>query len=148
MSVDALRWMTFKELRAAADKPHLKPYRELRERLQQEIQERQKDLDILNSPTQLRARADKLEQELQERHRRQQELRAREAAQDQLWKRAARERAELPFTVLGLSPSASKAEIKQRYRALVKQHHPDLGGNPARLREIVTAYNVLMGEVL
>ena len=31
--------------------------------------------------------------------------------------------------MLGVAPSASRTEIKAAYRALVKQHHPDAGGD-------------------
>jgi DnaJ-class molecular chaperone len=48
---------------------------------------------------------------------------------------------------LHLAESASKQEIKARYKELVKQHHPDVnGGNRAsedKLREIIQAYNLL-----
>jgi curved DNA-binding protein CbpA len=34
-----------------------------------------------------------------------------------------------PYTVLEVSSHASAAEIKAAYRRLVKQHHPDAGGD-------------------
>jgi hypothetical protein len=49
--------------------------------------------------------------------------------------------------VLGLEPEASTAEIKVRFKALVKRHHPDANGGDRstedRLREIIQAYNYL-----
>ena len=49
--------------------------------------------------------------------------------------------------VLGLEGSATTAEIKVRFKALVKQHHPDANGGDRstedRLIEIIKAYNYL-----
>src|ERR1044071_8252818 len=48
---------------------------------------------------------------------------------------------------LGLEEGADKAEIKARFKLLVKRHHPDVnGGDRAtedKLREIIQAYNYL-----
>jgi hypothetical protein len=48
---------------------------------------------------------------------------------------------------LGLDDDAGTAEIKTRYKELVKRLHPDANGgdrsNEERLREIINAYNVL-----
>jgi hypothetical protein len=49
--------------------------------------------------------------------------------------------------VLGLEGDASRADIKSRFKKLVKQHHPDANGGDRgsedRLREIIQAYNYL-----
>jgi hypothetical protein len=49
--------------------------------------------------------------------------------------------------VLGLEPEATTAEIKVRFKALVKRHHPDANGGDRssedRLRDIIQAYNYL-----
>jgi hypothetical protein len=42
--------------------------------------------------------------------------------------------------VLGVSPTASKAEIEAAYRRLVKTTHPDAGGDRERFLEIQRAY--------
>jgi hypothetical protein len=48
---------------------------------------------------------------------------------------------------LGLEGEATTAEIKLRFKALVKRHHPDANGgdrsSEERLREIIAAYNYL-----
>jgi hypothetical protein len=48
---------------------------------------------------------------------------------------------------LHLTEAASKAEIKSRFKELVKRHHPDANGGDTRsadtLREIIQAYNYL-----
>ncbi len=48
---------------------------------------------------------------------------------------------------LGLENSATKADIKMRFKALVKQHHPDANGGDRssedRLRDIIQAYKYL-----
>ena len=42
-----------------------------------------------------------------------------------------------------MSPAASAAEIKAAYRALVKQHHPDAGGDHRTILELNAAWEVL-----
>jgi hypothetical protein len=48
---------------------------------------------------------------------------------------------------LGLEADAERADIKSRFKTLVKRHHPDANGgdrgSEARLREIIAAYNYL-----
>lgn len=51
------------------------------------------------------------------------------------------------YEVLGVSPGASDKEIKQAYRRLALQHHPDRGGDPADFRDLTEAYETLKGEV-
>jgi molecular chaperone DnaJ len=48
-----------------------------------------------------------------------------------------------PYGVLGVAPGASDAEIKAAYRALVKQHHPDAGGEEAAMLALNAAWEVL-----
>jgi len=49
--------------------------------------------------------------------------------------------------VLGLEADAKRADIKSRFKTLVKRHHPDANGgdrgSEARLRDIIQAYNYL-----
>lgn len=40
----------------------------------------------------------------------------------------------------GLRPRASESALKSAYRELVRQHHPDVGGNPATFRAVNEAY--------
>lgn len=46
-----------------------------------------------------------------------------------------------PHAVLGITPSASKDEAKRAYRKLVKQHHPDTGGDAEKFKQITEAYD-------
>lgn len=52
-----------------------------------------------------------------------------------------------PYDVLGISPNSSEDEIKKKYRALVKQYHPDLHPNDEeaarRMSEINAAYELI-----
>ena len=48
-----------------------------------------------------------------------------------------------PYQVLGVDPRASHGEIKAAYRALVKQHHPDAGGDAAAMLAVNAAWEVL-----
>jgi hypothetical protein len=49
--------------------------------------------------------------------------------------------------VLGLEGNAKKADIKAKFKMLVKRHHPDANGgdraSEEQLREIIAAYNYL-----
>lgn len=42
--------------------------------------------------------------------------------------------------VLGLPKTATKDQIKSKYRTLAKVHHPDAGGDPKKFAEITKAY--------
>jgi len=50
------------------------------------------------------------------------------------------------LAALGLPPNASHQQIKRRYRALAKQHHPDRGGDPRQMQRIIAAYELLMKD--
>ena len=47
------------------------------------------------------------------------------------------------YAVLGVSPLATEAQIKAAYRALVKLHHPDLGGDAQRILALNAAWEAL-----
>lgn len=50
------------------------------------------------------------------------------------------------LSVLGLPPNATPQQIKRRYRALAKRHHPDRGGDQRQMQRIIAAYELLMKE--
>ena len=45
--------------------------------------------------------------------------------------------------VLDLAYGVPIADIKKRYRALAREHHPDAGGDPERMKKINAAYDDL-----
>jgi len=47
------------------------------------------------------------------------------------------------YKILGLKKTATDDEIKQAYRELAKQYHPDVGGDQEKFKEINEAYTVL-----
>jgi len=48
-----------------------------------------------------------------------------------------------PYDILGIEQSADATIIKQAYRALSKEHHPDKGGDESTFHRIHTAYRAL-----
>jgi len=62
-------------------------------------------------------------------------------------RRAVRPLEKKSLDTLGLPETASKIEVKARFKELVKLHHPDANGGDTRseekLREIIQAYNYL-----
>lgn len=44
---------------------------------------------------------------------------------------------------LGLASEVDPSVVKQRYRALVRQHHPDRGGDPTTFHALQAAYELL-----
>lgn len=51
------------------------------------------------------------------------------------------------YEILGVSKSSSSEEIKQAYKKLAKQHHPDRGGDSNFFSQINAAYDVLKDPV-
>ena len=47
------------------------------------------------------------------------------------------------YAALGVPKTASAAEIKQAFRKLASQHHPDKGGDTAKFQGIQAAYEIL-----
>ncbi len=47
------------------------------------------------------------------------------------------------YKILGVEKEADAAEIKSAFRSLSKQHHPDIGGDEEKFKEISDAYSVL-----
>ena len=54
--------------------------------------------------------------------------------------------AQNPYQTLGVSSKASSEEIKAAYRNLVKQHHPDAGGDQKTIIELNAAWEILGDE--
>jgi curved DNA-binding protein CbpA len=67
--------------------------------------------------------------------------------QEEVWRRPVHNAQRKSLAALNLDETASAAEIKTRYKALVKRHHPDANGGDRstenRLREIIQAYTYL-----
>lgn len=50
------------------------------------------------------------------------------------------------YDTLGVGEAASPDEIKQAYRRLANQHHPDKGGDTNKFQQIQSAYEILSDE--
>lgn len=68
-------------------------------------------------------------------------------AQAEQERRSVRNAERKALAALGLDPGVGRAEIKGRFKELVKRHHPDANGGDRgsedKLREILEAYNYL-----
>lgn len=53
-----------------------------------------------------------------------------------------------PWQVLGVHRETPQAAIRDKYRELMRHHHPDAGGNAALAAEITQAYKVLVTPML
>jgi hypothetical protein len=47
------------------------------------------------------------------------------------------------YDVLGVAADASPAEVRAAYRLAARDHHPDAGGDPERMRDLNAAWHVL-----
>ena len=47
------------------------------------------------------------------------------------------------YDMLGVSENASDREVKQAFKKLAKQHHPDRGGDTIKFKEANEAYDTL-----
>ena len=47
------------------------------------------------------------------------------------------------YDILGVAKTATPEELKAAFRKLAKTHHPDVGGDPEKFKEINEAYNCL-----
>jgi hypothetical protein len=50
------------------------------------------------------------------------------------------------WSVLGLEPGATHAELKAAYRRKALESHPDRGGDPATFRAVVVSYEKLIAK--
>ena len=51
-----------------------------------------------------------------------------------------------PYRLLGITPAASEQEVRQAYRSLARQYHPDVNDSPEALehfKQVGQAYSIL-----
>lgn len=51
------------------------------------------------------------------------------------------------YSILGVSKTATQAEIKRAYRAAMKTNHPDKGGSKEKTQQLNVAYEILSDPV-
>ena len=47
------------------------------------------------------------------------------------------------YEVLGVAVTATAEEVRAAYRRAARDHHPDAGGDPRRMRDVNAAWHVL-----
>jgi DnaJ-class molecular chaperone len=47
------------------------------------------------------------------------------------------------YKILGINKNSSLDDIKSAYKRLAKKHHPDMGGDAEKFKELVSAYTIL-----
>ena len=52
-----------------------------------------------------------------------------------------------PFLTLGLRPTATLADARERFHALALEHHPDRGGDGEQMRRIIEAFDVVRNRL-
>jgi len=55
--------------------------------------------------------------------------------------------AQSAMDVLGLDAGDGVRELKRAYKAKVKEHHPDRGGDPDKFRAVTAAYSLLLDRL-
>jgi curved DNA-binding protein CbpA len=50
------------------------------------------------------------------------------------------------LALMGLPSTATRQQIKRRYRELAKKYHPDRGGDSREMQRLVAAYQLLMKD--
>lgn len=53
-----------------------------------------------------------------------------------------------PYKILNVTRRATYQEIRRAFRELAKEHHPDVGGDEEKFKQIVYAYTVLTNPEL
>lgn len=53
-----------------------------------------------------------------------------------------------PWHVLGVHRASTAEEVKNAYHGLMRQHHPDAGGDTAKAAEITQCYKALTNPML
>lgn len=74
-------------------------------------------------------------------------IKANQLAKQKAWADMGEEKEEdSPYEILGVFNTSSDAEIKAVYKARVKFHHPDVGGDPRIFEIIQSAYEKIKKE--
>ena len=52
-----------------------------------------------------------------------------------------------PYKVLGINENADTTVIKEAYRNLAREHHPDRGGDVEKFKEATEDYSILLSLI-